>query len=437
MSGWSQPIAAAGDGQLAGTLVITLSVVLCAHVQNRVVVQAVGLVSPLGLGAWQTFSVLLGGETIADRAATLGPDTDPIDLVRAVGGVAVAQHSATDPAVDLAEWAAREAMTAAGIDPAGLDAVVGASKGAVVAATAAIARRASPGDHRRLMRCSATPTVPADADLAIVLGPHGYLNHHLRKRLGLRSVRSVVAACASSLTALHQARLMLLHPTDDRMPRRVLVISCEAALLPAFLHSYARLGVLPPLRPEAYCGRPLDRARGGFMPCEIGAAVVLEAVSAPEPGQIELVDTAIATEAYDLIRTPPRMNALARVVEQISVNHWIDLLHPHATGTVDYDPIELAAYERAFAKVGRFPTAVYAVKGALGHGLGAAGLVSLVIAYLCAKTNRRPPMPWLESPIDTPLPLTPPGLRLKPNSTHAVFAAGFAGHVAGAVLATR
>ena len=50
-----------------------------------------GLVTPLGLSAWETFAALLAGRTIADRAAELPADISALDLVRATGGVSVAQ----------------------------------------------------------------------------------------------------------------------------------------------------------------------------------------------------------------------------------------------------------------------------------------------------------------------------------------------------------
>ena len=80
---------------------------------------------------------------------------------------------------------------------------------------------------------------------------------------------------------------------------------------------------------------------------------------------------------------------------------------------------------------------VYACKGAIGHGLGVSGLAALVLACLCARAGRRPPMPWLTEPIDSPLaPSRDARFARNANasSTQAVFAAGFGGHVAGAVI---
>lgn len=366
---------------------------------SHIIIDGFGLLTPLGFSAWETFRALLGGRTMADRAAALPPRLEPAMLVKALGGVAVVQHVADDPAIELAERAAREAM-------AGREALrpaihLGTSKGAMHALT-----RREP----------------------LAIEPHGYLAGRLMQRLQLPVVRHSVAACASSLTALHHARLAMLHGGDDA----ALVVTSEAALLPMFVASYRRLGVLPPLTPGEYVGKPLDETRCGFMLAELGAAVLLRRVDRVEPGQIELTGTAVAADAYDMIRPSPDMSALRHVAGALIAGKRIDLLHPHATGTAEHDPSELSVYADCDARVGD----VYACKGAVGHGLGAAGLVSLVIGCLCAKAKRRPAMPWLSEPIATALPLSREA-RQGEMRTHAVFAAGFGGHVAGAVIEAK
>lgn len=407
----------------------------------RVIIAGWGLISPLGTSAWTTFAQLLAGRTISDRAANLPEDIDAVDLVRALGGVASVRHSATDPAVELAERAAREALFAqSGPLPPCL---LGTSKGAMHALTAAM-NQVRPSSEQRIARRQKTlePMPPAGPHLAVTLGPMGYLAKGLSDRLVVSVVQSTVAACASSLIAVHQARTMLIRDSvvhasvnDDphTTPRRVLVISSEAALLPLFIHSYRRLGVLPPLTPAHFRGRPLDRARNGFTLSELGAAVLLERVDTVKPGQIELVDTAVAADGFDLVRTAPTLPALNRVADRLLGARSIDVLHPHATGTQEHDELEMSVYARAVAASKTMPE-VYACKGALGHGLGASGLVSLVLACVCAKARRRPPMPWLTDPIESPFPLTADARPLPERSTHAIFAAGFGGHVAGAVI---
>ena len=117
----------------------------------------------------------------------------------------------------------------------------------------------------------------------------------------------------------------------------------------------------------------------------------------------------------------------------------VDYVNAHATGTQEHDEVEMRVYVEALGcgPHKRVTPYVYANKGALGHGLGAAGLVSLVLACLCAKSRSVPPMPWLTDPIGTPFPLTPEASNLKASSTHAVFAAGFGGLMAALTAANE
>jgi len=275
-----------------------------------------------------------------------------------------------------------------------------------------------------------------------------------------------VAACASSLTALHHASRTLQtagrpdpqSAISNQQSDTALVATADAALLPTFIHSYRRLGVLADLTPEGYRQKPLDEHRTGFMLSEAGAAVLLKRLppgEAPQPGDIELVDTAIATEAHDMVRPSPNMHALEHVASRLMTGRRIDMIHPHAPGTREHDPNELRIYRQALgvASDGRHHTPgsadgnenakervspdLYAAKGALGHSLGAAGLSSLIIACLSLKMGQRPPMPWLDQPIDRDADTLRPiqtALDCDRRGTHAIFASGFAGHTAGAVI---
>lgn len=428
---------------------------------DRIIISGLGLISPLGLNAWQTFTALLAGRTLADRAQRLPAQTSPVNLVRAIGCVNNCRQTMVDPTIEIAERVAREATTDASVDLRHLPCYLGTSKGAVHSLTATL---------NNLANRPAQISVAMDTALPVALGPHGYLDQHLHHRLGLDIRQHVVSACASSLHALHNARLALLDTKRTKAPSQALVLTAESAMLPLFIHSYLRLGVLAPPTVKDYLALPLDERRTGFMLAEMGAAVVMERTNRIAPGQIELIDTALASESHDLIRPSPNMHALAHVAEQLVSRHGVDVLHPHAPGTIDHDPVEMNVYSKLISdfhfreltgktsavlasqtnpKIRNLTDSnatqavknphisspkIYACKGATGHGLGAAGLVSLVIACLCAKTNRLPPMPWLSHPIDCPLPLSPAASNLPPNSTHGLFAAGFAGHVAGAVI---
>ncbi len=387
----------------------------------RVAVTGLGLVTPLGHDAWSTFRALLSGRTIADRLAQLDEDTTPFNIARKVGGVKIARHDPVDPAIALAERAAREAITEAGAEALGLPTWCGCSKGAVVA----LERAADGGPPH-----------------AAALGPHQWLASELSRRTGVDIRGHCVAACASSLVALDRARRAILHG----QAQSALVVSAEAALTPMFVHSYRRLGVLAPLTLEGYRAAPLDEARGGFTLAEVGVAVVLRGVPPgiawPMQGSStapELLDTACLAEAFDALRPPQAMSALREVARRLLAGRPIAALHPHAPGTREHDATELRMLaevlnaEREMTQAHE-PVSVYASKGALGHTLGSAGLVSLVLACLMRRTKRRPPMPWLRSPMrGAAMPVSPETQGIA-DGCHAVFAAGFGGHTAGAIL---
>lgn len=396
-----------------------------ANPPARVVIAGLGLVTPLGLGAWATYRALLAGKTIADRAPALPDGLLPADIAVALGGVSVARQSAADPAVELAERATREAAAMADLPTTGLPLYLGTSKGAA----ANLSRQLGMGR-------------PLDKQTrhAAAVGPHAHLAQQLNTRLGTTPRSHHVAACASGLAALDSARRALAYAPNDTDQHYALAVSADAALTPAFVHSYLRLGVLAEPTQTGYRQRPLDKQRRGFMLCETGAAVLLRRLppgEAPRPGEVELVHTHVACEADHLIRSSPGMPALAYVAGQLRAandGRPVDALHPHAPGTPDHDPRELQVLLETLsgAGPGTRPPGVYACKGALGHALGAAGLTALVLAALCCRTKKLPPMPWLENPI---LPcLQPTPSDLPPCATHAVFAAGFGGHTAAALL---
>lgn len=403
-----------------------------------------GLVSPLGASLWATYRALLEGRTLADRLASVPQEVEVctpeglLSFVRCVGGVPGAWRSPYDPSVSLGELAAHEALRDAALDileARRMPMVIASSKGAVNAIV--------------------SPHAPTQRG-ASVLSPHGFLAHHLRARLGgvspcsaaVPATECVVAACASGVAALDRAiRILVRMPADQ--PARVLVVGVESALHALFIHSYRNLGVLAPISREAYAGKPLAPDRHGFVLNEVAAAMVLErsglTPSDPDdsrPG-LRLLGTRRLANGSHLVRSgdaQPAIEELGRwsVRTLRLAGRSMDagvMLHPHATGTMEHDAAELGALARAMGHDAELVSA-YAVKGALGHGLGASGLVSAVIAGMIARHARVPAMPWLRAGnVQTPFRLHVSGGR-GTWPLHAVFASGFGGHAACALLAT-
>jgi 3-oxoacyl-[acyl-carrier-protein] synthase II len=207
--------------------------------------------------------------------------------------------------------------------------------------------------------------------------------------------------------------------------RRVLVVAAEASVQPIFISSFRRLGVLAP---EGHGCRPFDENRAGFIISEAAAAICLESVNEINRGRaINRIDRwAIGADATHLTAGDPAAKTLKRLLASFTATP-IDLVHAHATGTTVNDSAELSAIETI---TGTSHPALYSHKAALGHSLGAAGLVSVVINCLCHLHGRVPPN------IRSTRPLPMKGLQFstdplnRPINRSLAIAAGFGGPVA-------
>lgn len=247
-------------------------------------------------------------------------------------------------------------------------------------------------------------------------------------RLRLRGPRlTVSAACASGLHALIRASLMI----RSGEARRVLVVAGEASVHPLFLASFQRLGVLPP---AGFGCRPFDRDRRGFLMSEAAAAVLLEASDESDDcAEALYVDRcAFGGDAAHLTGNDPDARLLGSVLRRVIDGRGVDLFHAHGTGTEGNDATELSAIEREMRRGGR--SVLFSHKGALGHSLGASGLLAVAINCMCHRNQTVPgnvrtttPLPSASLAID--LVATPRTVRRS-----VVIASGFGGATAAVSL---
>jgi 3-oxoacyl-(acyl-carrier-protein) synthase len=247
---------------------------------------------------------------------------------------------------------------------------------------------------------------------------------------------TISVACASGLVAMIRAAMLI----RDRHADRVLVVAAEASVHPLFVGSFRRLGVLP--KSGGVC-RPFDLHREGFLMSEAAAAVLIERAGDIEnvpqatSNQLRLAidGFALGGDAIHLTGMDPSGRVLRRIIRQAIGNEPVDLVHAHGTGTILNDPVELAAIE---AGVGwqPEPPAIYSHKGALGHSLGASGLVSAVLNYLIHSHGIVPPNATTPSPINSdPLRIEAQGVRRQVNRSLAI-SAGFGGTIAAMAFKT-
>ncbi len=374
---------------------------------SHCLITGLGLLTPLGDSPDQTWQSLLAGKAISDHSK--------IPNITGPNRCAQIARAAADQAVSSAGWS-RDILSD---DRTAL--IVATSKG------------------------------PIEDWLGGRLHPSGVaqIAASVAQEIGLRAGPSITlsAACATGLHALIRAAMGIAAGEFDR----ALVVAAEASVHPLFIGSFARLGVLPPV---GHGCRPFDVTRRGFLMSESAAAICLQPDGRP---LARLERFAMAGDASHLTAGDPTGQALRKILTRVIDHRPVDLVHAHATGTIQHDPVELAALESVLFPplpvLRRFPqdgvgvlaehpkdlTAatpiLYSHKAALGHSLGAAGLVSVVLNCLAHRTGVIPGNVNTTQPLQTRLTINREP-QTRPIQTSIATATGFGGALAAIALST-
>ncbi len=349
------------------------------------VITGLGLVTPLGGTARSTWDALLAGRFISDH----------VPMGQEAGRIGALAEAAAQQAIDEAGW------TAEILQSPGTALVVGTSKGRIIENV-----------KWKMENGEGAPLSP----FSIFHFPFSIQTGGPRWTLS--------AACASGLHALIQGTMLL----QGGQARRVLVVAAEASVHPLFLGSFRRLGVLA--SPEVGC-RPFDREREGFLMSEAAAAVCLELPEDAGGRECAVVEgMALGADAHHLTGVDPQGRVLQRCLERAAAGRPVDLVQAHGTGTASNDAVELAVIE---GTLGNDAPVLYSHKGALGHSLGASGLVSIVLNCLSHRHGLAPPNVRTLNPMPTRLMLERQPVR-RAISRSVALAAGFGGAVAAVGL---
>ena len=388
-------------------------------------IRGLGLITPLGEDLETSWRRIVDGAAIDDHARAPIASTPGVDRVTALGATV-----------------AREAIAAAGWSPSRHDGdrtalVVGTSKGPVddwietwqgrlASADQPDARTRQPAHDVAAPPSTSDKPLDPFSQLRSEIGLHT-VAAGIRREInpGIGPVLTISCACATGIAALIRGILMLRDGSADR----VVVVATESSLHPLFLGSFRRLGVLTaPGEPV----RPLDQRRSGFLISEAAAAMCLER-GHPQPGDILIDRFAMGADATHLTGIDPQGQTIRSCLKQVQTDQPIDLVHAHATGTQLNDPIELAAIDDlAAATASRL--IVYSHKAAIGHSLGAAGLISVVLNCMMHREGIVP------GNINTHLPLTSRQATInravvrQPIRRSIAMAAGFGGAAAAISL---
>ena len=343
---------------------------------SGIAITGLGAVTPFGNGTETLWQALLRGDSAIS-------DMDLFDL----GGIActragvIRAYAPPDGFADcprassFAAGACREALAQAGLldnpDALAETALITASNfGDIEAGEAALIPAGQPGRDTAASRHCAHAT-PADAlATAFKLG-----GPRIPISLSCASGASAVATAANLIAAGHV--------------RRVLVVGYDA--LSRF--SWSGLCSLRTMTKDAV--RPFDVNRSGTIFTEGAAALVIERTDLCAAPLAWLRGWATGNNGHHMTAPAPRgagsfavmRDALARAaIPPADIDH----INVHGTGTKPNDSTETQAIQDLFGdRAAAIP--VTSVKGLLGHMLGAAGAVELVVSILSLQRGIIPP----------------------------------------------
>lgn len=210
------------------------------------------------------------------------------------------------------------------------------------------------------------------------------LTERARTELGSRGRSLTVSTgCTTSLDALGVA----FDAVASGRSRRVLVVAAEAALTPAVVAGFQRVGALSTRRvPPERASCPFSGERDGFVLAEGAAALIVEdaelaAARGARPA-LEFCGWASVSSAYHMTGIRKTGADIARSIRQalddacVSADA-IDCVDAHGSSTPLNDASEAAAFGEVFGARSR-PLPVVAQKGVMGHALGASNLLEVV-----------------------------------------------------------
>ncbi len=338
-------------------------------------ITAIGAVSGHGMGCGRLLRAVLEGRSAIRKVTRFSCQ----DLCSSIAAEAPSDAELVDAAADLCQppasdrssrlllAAASEALQGRSWSASRRRAVlVGTTKGALELATDRWALGEMPGED--ILGVPARSVALATRTLGPVL--------------------TLSAACASSAVAIGEALALIEEGLCDEA-----IVGGTEALHPFVYRGFHALKAL-----SASPAAPFDAGRCGLSLGEGAVVLVMEALEHAEGAQrapIAIVEGfGSSTDGFDQLAPEPTgaglVRACRRAMERAGVDATaVDRYHAHGTATVHNDRMEATAHTTLFS--GR-PVPVCAVKGSVGHTLGASGALDVAVCALTLQRQVLPPV---------------------------------------------
>ena len=362
---------------------------------RRVVVTGVGLLSPLGIGAEETWTALKEGRNGIGRITAFDPagfycqmageikGFDPLDFFDRKEARKVGRF------IQFAVAAAGFAMNSSGlvIDSA-LAPRAGVYIGSGIGGFEVIER-----EHKVLLERGPNRISPFFIPATIVNLAAG----HVSIRTGAKGPNSATAtACTSGAHAIGDSYKIIQRGDADVM----ICGGAEAAVTPMSIGGFGAMKALSSRNDDPeHASRPWDKDRDGFIVGEGAGILVLEALEVAEsrgaPIIAELVGYGMSGDAFHITAPSEDGDGPIRVMQNAMKDAGIGpsdvaYINAHGTSTPPGDRAEARAVRGCFGEHAA-KVAVSSTKSMTGHLLGAAGGLEAGITVLAVRDQIAPP----------------------------------------------
>ncbi|WP_320783525.1 beta-ketoacyl-[acyl-carrier-protein] synthase family protein [Streptomyces sp. CRN 30] len=400
---------------------------------RAIAITGIGLVTPAGVGAKQSWNHLL---TAAPTAAT-DPELRglPVDFSCHVpqeplnASLGRGLRWRTDRFIQFAVIAAREAVADAGLYPAEWDST---RVGVVIGVGGSAMDHLS--EHNKIAEGrygAVTPSLVARSQPGMAAG-------EVSLDLGARGPAMCPSTvCASGTAALGTAKMLL----DAGHCDIVIAGGTDSVRSHWAAVAFWRMGALSGRRDDpAAASRPFDTDRDGFVLGEGAGIMVLERTEHAQARNAavyaELAGQGMTSDAHHCVAPHPDGEGAARAMHAALTDAGlsaddIDHVNAHGTSTTLNDLAEARSLRRVF----RTPPPVTANKSVFGHAIGGGGAIEAACSALSLHHGVIPPTANLDT-IDPEIDLDIVTRAPRPAALSAVLSnsVGFGGHNAAIVL---
>ena len=361
----------------------------------RIVVTGIGIISPLGHTAEESWASLLAGRSgigpITQIDSCMLPihfageirDFDPGDYM------SFKESRRMSRAAQLAVAALVMALQDAGLSVPLVDAervgtVIGTGAGGLEVADRELLKLRQRG-FKAVSPFALTgflPNMPS-YHVSLVTGAHGPIN-------------TVVAACASGAQAIADGAEWIRHGRADV----VIAGGTEGLIHESSLAAFARMNALS-LRnddPATAC-RPFDLMRDGTVISEGAGILVLESLDHARARDArilgEIMGSASAADAFHVAAPDPEAAGAARAMRWAMADahvlpERIDYINAHGTATPANDAQETTAIKKVFGERA-YEIPVSSSKAVLGHAMGGTGAIEAIFCLQAMRDGIIPP----------------------------------------------